>query len=243
MKVVTRMEKISTLSAENAVPSGNPLPMQIAEWLAERILNGELAAGARLKEEELAALFRTSRAPVREALYLLQLDGLVERLPRRGTVVRAYSEEDIRDLYEARCTLELSTIERLRTRWTDDTRRAFEEVLATMHEAVNKGDSHAYSQCNTHFHDILFQYAGSKILHRLYQQLGHPLQYLLESSTQSITQMKASYDEHCAIVQLLNNGEFDRAKEVLSNNVRHGMSRVIELRRQRISDRQAKRPH
>lgn len=219
-----------SVSFEKQVPLANSLPSQIAEYLAERIFSGVYSAGERLKEEELAALFHTSRAPVREALYLLQLDGLVERLPRRGTVVRAYSDEDIQDLYEARSTLELSTIERIRTRFTPDMPKAFDRILGSMQDAIAKGDSEAYSRCNGEFHETLFQFAGSRILHRLYQQLGHPLKYMLQFSTQSVAQMQASYEEHSELVECLRTREFEKAKEILSENVSHGMTRVINLR-------------
>lgn len=215
---------------EAEVQLADSLPTQIAEWLAERIFKGEIKAEDRLKEEELATLFQTSRAPVREALYLLQVEGLVERLPRRGTVVRAYSEEDIRDLYEVRATLELSAVERLKERWSKRAEAAFTRVLEGMNQAVEARDSKHYSECNTEFHDLLFKFADSKILHRLYLQLGHPLKYLLQSSTQTPEQMHASCDEHQKIVHFFTNGQFDQAKNLLSENVRHGLSRVIELR-------------
>jgi DNA-binding transcriptional regulator YhcF (GntR family) len=67
---------------------GLPLPEQIAEVLADEIIERKVASGSKLPESALAERFGTSRAPIREALYLLDQAGLVERTPRRGTVVR-----------------------------------------------------------------------------------------------------------------------------------------------------------
>lgn len=209
---------------------GKPLGIQIAEAIAEKIFNGRLQPGERLKEEELAEGFKTSRAPVREALYLLQIDGLVERLPRRGTVVREYTDKDIIDLYEVRATLECSAIDRLKTRWSEHAATSFTENLALMKSALDQQDSERYSRQNTEFHNLFLAYSGSDILRRLYQQLGNPLRFLVHFSTRSTTQMQSSYVEHENIVRHLLAGEFDVAKEVLNENVRQGMTRVIALR-------------
>lgn len=220
----------STGSIEQII--GKPLAVLIADVIAENIFDGLLQPGERLKEEELSARFRTSRAPVREALYLLQIDGLVERLPRRGTVVRHYTDEDIRDLYEVRATLECSAIDRLCTRWTKAFERMFVELLEEMKNVISRADSQAYSEHNTRFHTLLLSCAGSNILNRLYEQLGNPLHFLVHYSTRSVEQMKASYLEHEQIVKHLIEGDFKVAQDLVRTNVHHGMTRVIALRQQ-----------
>ncbi|QRF23863.1 GntR family transcriptional regulator [Alicyclobacillus sp. TC] len=227
---MNELERTYFTDNKSEVSLTNPLPMQIADWLAERIFNGELPRGHRLKEEELASMFKTSRAPIREALYLLQLDGLVERLPRRGTVVREYSDDDIRDLYEVRSILELSTIDRLMTRWNHEIYSSFQDILHQMQTSVVDADNQAYSQYNSMFHESLFQFSGSQILFRLYQQLGYPLKYLLQFSTQTKEQMEKSYLEHASIIEMLHQGRFQEAKEILASNVKNGLCRVIESR-------------
>lgn len=74
--------------------------------LRDAILNGSLAPGERLRAEALAARFGTSRTPIREALMLLERDGLVKILPRRGAVVSAFDVGDLLDLYEIRALIE-----------------------------------------------------------------------------------------------------------------------------------------
>jgi DNA-binding GntR family transcriptional regulator len=89
------------------------LPEQIAEVLADEIIERKLASGSKLPEPALAERFGTSRAPIREALYLLDQAGLVERTPRRGTVVKAYSSREIEELYQVHITLERIALERI----------------------------------------------------------------------------------------------------------------------------------
>ncbi len=221
------MNGLSIYSSEGEKDFGKPLPTQIAEYIAKQIFQGTLSPGERLKEEELAKLFRTSRAPVREALYLLQIDGLVERLPRRGTVVRAYTDREIQELYEVRLSLEQLAVNRLQSHWSEEARAAFCEVLVNMQKAFTEGNSELYSDQNTRFHDLLFQIADSEILTRLYRQLTYPLQPLLQFSTQSQAQMQDSFEEHQEIVKCLSNYEFDLAKSVITKNVQHGLARAM----------------
>ena len=74
--------------------------------LRDEILSGALSPGARLIEEQICQRFSISRAPLRESLRLLVQQGLVEHLPRRGARVTAWSDEDIRQLFEIRAVLE-----------------------------------------------------------------------------------------------------------------------------------------
>ena len=92
--------------------SRSSFPERIAQVLADEIVERTLLSGERLQEQKLAERFGTSRAPIREALYLLVREGLVERVPRRGAVVKRYSAREIRELYKIRVNLEELALER-----------------------------------------------------------------------------------------------------------------------------------
>jgi DNA-binding GntR family transcriptional regulator len=81
------------------------LPEQIAEQLARDIVSQDIAPGQRLKELELSSRFDASRAPIREALRLLELRGLVQIESRRGVTVTQLSAAEVDDLYEIRASL------------------------------------------------------------------------------------------------------------------------------------------
>ena len=76
------------------------------ELIRQAILDGRLEPGSRLKEEELARELGISRTPVREALLMLQAEGLIETTPNRGAVVRTHDADDLIDLYQLRALLE-----------------------------------------------------------------------------------------------------------------------------------------
>ncbi|UOF88645.1 GntR family transcriptional regulator [Fodinisporobacter ferrooxydans] len=220
---------LSPISARQEL--GKPLPEQIANFIAEKIFRGDYQPGERLKEEELANLFKTSRAPVRESLYLLQIDGLVERLPRRGTVVKEYTNKEIQELYEVRLGLEQLAIDKLAFSWNDDAHQQFLAILSEMKTALKDFDTISYASHNAKFHKLLFKLAGNEILSRLYQQLGNPLTALLHLSVYKQEHMESSYHEHEEIVRALHDKRFQLAKELISQNVNHGMNRAMQLRK------------
>jgi DNA-binding GntR family transcriptional regulator len=74
--------------------------------IVRNIVDGEYVPGCRLIEGDLAKAFKTSRTPVREVLFALEKDGLVERIPARGARVAPFGADDVEEIYEIRKVLE-----------------------------------------------------------------------------------------------------------------------------------------
>ena len=89
----------------SSTPLTMSLPEQIAARLSERITVGLYAPGRRVMEQEISLEFGVSRGPVREALRLLERDGLVTILPRRGAQVTRLSIEEVREIFDIRASL------------------------------------------------------------------------------------------------------------------------------------------
>jgi DNA-binding GntR family transcriptional regulator len=89
------------------------IPYMLYEQLRQMIIDGTLAPGQPLREQELERRFGTSRSPIREALRLLELSGLATHAQRRGFRVVLYSEREIRQLYLLRAELEAYAIKEL----------------------------------------------------------------------------------------------------------------------------------
>ena len=107
-----------------ALHDGAPLTRNASvaatELIRQAIVDGRLEPGRRLKEEELARELGISRTPVREALLMLQAEGLVDAAPNRGATVRSHAAEDLDDLYQLRALLEGYATRRAATRLSDE---------------------------------------------------------------------------------------------------------------------------
>ena len=107
--------------------------------IRDAIVDGRLEPGRRLKEEELARELGISRTPVREALLVLQTEGLLDVAPNRGATVRAYAAEDLDDLYQLRAVLEGFAARRAATRdLATTTSRAARELRALRRRSARR---------------------------------------------------------------------------------------------------------
>jgi DNA-binding GntR family transcriptional regulator len=132
--------------------------------LRAAILGGELHAGARLGEVELAEQLGVSRTPVREALRRLATEGLVELLPNRGAYVTEWSAADLEDIYELRATLESHASRRAATRITDEEIAELERLCDLMEACSRDGSEEALDRLadrNADFHRLILDAAGS----------------------------------------------------------------------------------
>ena len=116
-----------------------PLRDVIFDTLREAIIVGELKPGQRLMEVQLAEKMGVSRTPVREAIRKLELEGLVEMLPRKGAHVAELSVKDIMDVLEVRATLDGLATSLSATRITDDEKEGTKTSSRPVYQLCGKG--------------------------------------------------------------------------------------------------------
>jgi len=138
-----------------------------AEAIRQAIFQGRLSPGDRLKEEQLAEDLGMSRTPIREALLILQTEGMLKGLPRRGSVVRSYGHEQILDLYETRAVLEAHAAGRAATRATAETIGRLRESCRRFEELTKESDPRPLVEENSVFHAVLLDAAESPSLKHL----------------------------------------------------------------------------
>lgn len=138
------------------------LPLQIADQIAESILDGRFPPSSRLRETELAMSFNVSRATIREALRLLEQRSLVKIQPQRGAHVTQLSAKELDDLFEVRASL-LATGSRLAAgRCTDAHAKALQDYIARLHANVN--DLPAYAAVSAELVDFVMRMSGNVVL-------------------------------------------------------------------------------
>lgn len=119
------------------------LPAQIAARVGNAIVEGEFEPGQRLREVDLAAAFGVSRATVREALRMVEREGLVTIRPQRGARVTTLSTQEVRDVFEIRSYLMGLACRRLAAVPSAVLRRQLAVLLRDLEAARNKGDLYA----------------------------------------------------------------------------------------------------
>ncbi len=141
--------------------------------IRDRILRGGYPAGEPLRQDALAEQLGVSRIPVREALRLLEAEGLVTFSPHRGAVVSTLSLAEIEELYELRADIETDLLRRAMPHITEEQIVRAEEVLDTYEASLKRGQVAGWGGLNWKFHSTLYAPANRPvtmgIVHRLHQ--------------------------------------------------------------------------
>jgi DNA-binding GntR family transcriptional regulator len=180
------------------------LTAQIKRILIERIVDGTLAPGERLKELQIAADFGTSQAPVREALRSLQVLGYIEHRPHIGAMVRTYRREEIEEAYQIRQALEGYCLLH-----SPCDLQVFgghlEACLESMQQAMEDGDLNAFTHADNDFHRTIVELSGNQSMVAIWEGQRMQLQVMATIMETSVT-MKGLYDLHPPIVAALSTG-------------------------------------
>lgn len=206
----------------------NSLPSIIARQIATDIFNEKLIAGQQIIEDRYAEDFGTSRAPVREALYLLAIEGLIERVPRRGAYVKKYNKQDIKDLYEIRLALELIAINHIQIPLEESQVCKMDQIIESMETTTRDKNQERYTQLNSEYHIQLIALSKSEVLRNLYTRLGSPLIALQKLSFLNIKDIENSLEDHKILWSLLLNGKKTTAEAVLKEH-NHGALKRLSL--------------
>ncbi|WP_221563102.1 GntR family transcriptional regulator [Alkalihalobacillus sp. TS-13] len=204
--------------------SNNALSNHIAEHITEQIITGQLQPGEKLIESTYADEYGTSRAPVREAIFQLTVEGLVERIPRKGAVVKGYSESEIYDLLEIRTMLEDLAMKRISENGLDvNVLEEMENNLQKMEEVV---EADQYTQLNHSFHMGLIDGSKSDVIKKMYSRLKLPLLRIQNLTFGEEGKIEKSIREHTTLVKLLKENNIQEATTVLNQHNRDVISNI-----------------
>ncbi len=191
------------------------------------IQTGELGAGQRLVESELAAQMGVSRVPVREALMILERDGLVVTEPGRGATVVNLSDDDVHEIYGMRVALETYAVELL-------LRRATEERLAILQSLVDGMRAHALTgarvrlgDLDLEFHRTLCQLAGNQRLVEAWRPISDQIRLLLQLKDRVVDDSMTLPQGHQLIVDAIRGGDLAQAQQVLRIHISRSAEKVL----------------
>jgi phosphonate utilization transcriptional regulator len=204
----------------------NSLTMLVQREVERMILSGELSVGERVNESALAARFRVSRGPVREALRGLEESGLLRLEKNRGVFVRELSVTEADEIYDVREALDELVGRRLAGRFDPPARKAVHALLDEMDAAAAQKDAARYHMLNLRFHDLLVEATGNSKLIGAYRRLIKELHLFRLKGLTAGGGLPVSNDEHRAIVRAIESGDADAAGRKMREHVRASRKRV-----------------
>jgi DNA-binding GntR family transcriptional regulator len=219
----------SAKKSARAIQRQKPLHAAAVERLRDMIIEGDLAVGERLHDANLAEILQVSRTPVREAIKLLAIEGLVELLPGRGARVAALSIASVSELFEVIAGIERHACELAAVRMTA---RDFDK-LQRMHERMaghhRAGERHDYFKLNQEIHLAIVGASKNAILQSTHATLiakGRRGRYTALASQARWTEAMA---EHELLMQAFADRDGRKAGEIMLQHDRRTGAVVLEL--------------
>ena len=138
-----------------------PLRDVVFNTLREAILKGELKPGERLMELQLAAKLGVSRTPIREAIRMLEQEGLAVTIPRKGAEVAKMTEKDMEDVLQIRDALDELAASIACEQMTKEQLDTLTETMHEFEESTKSKDLKKIAAADVQFHDIIYQATGN----------------------------------------------------------------------------------
>jgi DNA-binding GntR family transcriptional regulator len=194
----------------------------LVQALRSLIMAGSYRPGDRLIEEPIAERFGVSRPPVREALRVLQRDGIVTSVPRKGFIVVPITPQDVREIYDLRFALERTAVE-LSVPLDDLDRLApLRAALDIMRAEAAQNDPDLMLEANSTFHFALVGLAGNSRLLTAYSSLRMQLQMCMAMNLKFRQQFHNDPQDvvrrHEELVTLIEDGDLEALLHALQNH-------------------------
>jgi DNA-binding GntR family transcriptional regulator len=194
-----------------------PLRVLVLNRLRELIVNGELAPGVRIVEDQIARDLGVSRNPVREALRVLETEGLVEMNPRRGAMVAPLTSEDVAQIFEIREGLEAFVARLAARKATASDGEALYAELSRAEAAIAGHDPAAMTTHNTRFHSCVYAIARNSYLSDVMDLLGGRMERIYRQNAE--VRGQGSLEEHAAIARAICGGDEELAASLAAEHV------------------------
>jgi len=214
------------------IPLRSPvLHDQVLRKLRTLLVEGRIAAGAKLNERELSQRLQVSRTPLREAIKQLAAEGLVELKPHRGAVAIALDEAEVQHNFELMAALEGLSGELAAQRITEAELQVVRALHFEMLAAFTRRDLSGYYRLNMQIHAAINAAAKNPVLARTYAQANARLQALRFRSNFDEQKWKRAVKEHSQMIDALAARDDARLRQLLVTHLHHKRDVVLEMMR------------
>ena len=221
-----------------------PAAQRVLRRLREMIVRGELAPGARIVERALCVELSVSRTPMREALKLLEIDGLVELSQNRGARVRSFSELEARELFEVLSGIESHAAELATERMTRKELARVKDLHSKMAKHCEASELDPYFDLNTAIHEMIVGATENSVLINVYENLMLRARRGRYMAILDHRRWEQSMEEHEALVDALDRRNAADAGRIWRTHLMrtgHTVARVLKRDAARLASAGPKR--
>ena len=206
-----------------------PLSDQVVEFLTDAIIEGRLEDGQRLVENDLQRRFGVSRGPIREAFRVLDKNGLVQIVPRKGTFIKKISQKDIEEIFPILAYLESLAARIAIAHITNVDIENMELALTGMVEASTKKDFRSYLRNHFDFHKIFIKASKNDALIEIIERVRRQAVWFRFSYLYVEESFEYSLPVHRKILELFCKKDLDRVEALVKEHFFIALERIIRL--------------
>jgi Transcriptional regulators len=201
----------------------------VLQALRDAITKGGFYPGQAIDENAVAKELQVSRMPVRQAISALEVEGLVTKLPRKGTFVTSLDENDIREIYTMRMALEEVAITEAVKHYCEED---YEKLDANVAISVDEMESyHDFLEIDKDFHRLLYAPSGWNRLTRVISQLrNNTSMYRWIMTEFPKERIKKSIQDHKAILEACKRRDTEEAVDLLKAHTQKTILRIEDLK-------------
>jgi DNA-binding GntR family transcriptional regulator len=195
-----------------------PLRVSVADIIRQAIVNGDLRPGTPIVEMALAEQLNVSRAPVREAIQILEADGLVESTPFKGKRVKPLTLREVEEIYSLREQFEIFAIRRIIERDTDIS--AEHEHVRAMSDAAAREDFDALMEADERFHRTLIELADHGLMLAMWDTIYLRVRQIMALRNSANPVLSQVAENHPPIVAAIEARDLAEATRLISDHTR-----------------------
>jgi DNA-binding GntR family transcriptional regulator len=185
--------------------------------IKQKIVNQTLKQGDQIVEQELANELEMSRTPIREAIRMMEADGLIEVIPRKGAYVKIFLVKDLIKLYEIAEALEgmvafLVAEKYAQKNLSDSTITSLNHSVELMEQLEKHLDYRSWVEEDEHFHSILYESSGNPYIIESIPRIRTQLNITLFNTIPTFIDVVKSNQEHKEILSAILDGDCEQAR-------------------------------
>ena len=200
-----------------------------------QIISGKFSPGMRLRESELSEIMKISRAPIREALNMLELEGFVTIFPRKGAIVSKIAKDEVENIWEIRALLEPYAARNEVFNFQENEIIEIENRLKKLLEEPY--DFSEYMSSDLELHGLLYKHLNNKILKEIIEMVRlSSLRILNFTEGQSAFSKEIAFsdlNEHLQIIEALKTRDPERAAASVYIHIMNSKQRIIQALEQK----------
>lgn len=191
-----------------------PFARQVADTLRDMIIRGEMPPGGRIVERALSEQLKVSRTPLREALKLLEAEGLIEISQNKGARIMSFTPSEAQNLFEVIAGLESLAAELAATRIDAAGLAALDDMHALMRAHYDRREKDPYFALNSAIHDTIVGASGNPILVATHANLMLRARRGRYMAILDPLRWQESVAEHDAVMAALHARDPERARQI-----------------------------